>query len=93
MGRTIPSFRLALAGEESDWTEYRSELGKSRRRLLDEVFSITRLYVSAGSAALQPVVIHTVFMSNLFHDFLTLVSCVEQVEKITGARFNESFAK
>lgn len=92
MGRTIPSFRYALANEESQWSDYRSKLSKSRKAKLDDAFAISRLYLSACSAALQPVVIHTVLMANIFHDYQRLASCIEQVERITGDSF-ESAAK
>ena len=93
MGRTIPSFRIALANEESDWVEFRKNLDKSKKPRIDEVFAVSRLYVSACSAALQPTVIHSVLMSNVFHDYLKLAACVEQVEKITGDKFNEPIAR
>jgi hypothetical protein len=60
---------------------------------MDHVFAVARLYVSACSAALQPVVIHSVIMANIFHDYQALSACIEQVEKITGDRFNEPIAR
>ena len=89
MGRTIPSFRIALYNEQSSWSEFRANLDKSRRPRFDEIFSTSRLYVSACSAALQPIVLHAVIMSNIFHDYTQLAECIEQVEKITGDKFNE----
>lgn len=92
MGRTIPSFRYALMNEESQWSEYRSKLTKSRKVKIDIAFAVSRLYLSACSAALQPVVIHTVLMANIFHDHLRLTECIEQIERITGDKFNEPVA-
>jgi hypothetical protein len=93
LGRTIPSFRYALDNEASSWVEFRGNLDKSRRSKVDEAFAVARLYVSACSAALQPVVVHSVFMANIFHDYQKLADCIEQVEKITGDKFNEPIAK
>lgn len=93
MGRTIRSFRLAIAGEEADWSEFRGYLDKSRKPRLDETFAVARLYVSACSAALQPIALHPVLMANIFHNYLKLTGCIEQVERITGDRFNEPIAK
>ena len=92
MGRTIPSFRYAMASEESAWSVYRNSLAKSRKVKLDIVFAVPRMYLSACSAALQSVVIDSILMSNIFHDYLRLESCIEQVEAITGDRFNEPIA-
>ncbi len=50
MGRTIPSFRIALAMEEAEWKPFRNALDKSDKRKFDEMmFDIPRLYVSAWS--------------------------------------------
>jgi hypothetical protein len=93
MGRTIPSFRYALDNEVASWSEFRSKLDKSKRARVDEVFAVSRLYVSACSAALQPIVLHPVIMANIFHDYQKLTACIEQVEKITGDRFNEPICR
>lgn len=93
LGRTISSFRYALDNEAASWSEYRSNLDKSKRPKLDEVFAVARLYVSACSAALQPIVLHSVLIANIFHDYQKLADCITKVEKITGDRFNEPICK
>jgi hypothetical protein len=55
MGRTIPSFRIALAMEKEDWKPFRNALDKSDKKKFDEMFEIPRLYTSACSYAVQPV--------------------------------------
>jgi hypothetical protein len=47
MGRTIPSFRIALAMEKEEWKSFRNALDKSDRKKFDEMFDIPRLYISA----------------------------------------------
>lgn len=81
-----------MASEESAWSGYRNNLSKSRKTKIDIVFAVSRMYLSACSAALQPVVIDSILMSNIFHDYLWLASCIEQVEAITGDKFNEPIA-
>lgn len=80
MGRTIPSFRYALDNEATSWSEFRNNLDKSKRKRIDEAFAVARLYVSACSAALQPIVLHPVIMANIFHDYQNLTDCITQVE-------------
>jgi hypothetical protein len=46
MGRTIPSFRIALAMEEKEWKPFHNALDKSDRKKFDEIWDIPRLYVS-----------------------------------------------
>ena len=55
MGRTVPSFRIALEEEIASWREFRSSLGPDQRRLLDALFNESRNYCSASSNAVRPV--------------------------------------
>ena len=66
MGRTIPSFRLALEMEEREWKPFRNALDKSDRKKFDEMFDIPRLYTSACSYAVRPVRLYPVLMSFYF---------------------------
>jgi hypothetical protein len=53
MGRTIPSFRIALALEEVEWKKpFCNALNKSDRKKFDEMlYDMPRLYISACSYA------------------------------------------
>lgn len=77
LGRTVPSFRIALAQEEAEWREYRSYLGKKERKAFDEMFAIVRLYISACSNAVKPIRIHVIVATILFHHFLDLIDIAE----------------
>jgi hypothetical protein len=55
MGRTIPSFRTALAMEKEEWKPFRNALDKSDRKKFDDRFDIPRLYTSACSYLTLPV--------------------------------------
>jgi hypothetical protein len=87
MGRTIPSFRIALAMEKEDWKPFRNALSKSDRKKFDEMFDIPRFYISACSYSVQYVRLHPILMSILFHHHKELTECIEQVEEIE-ARVN-----
>lgn len=67
MGRTIPSFRLAIGEEE--WKVFRNSLDRFDRKLFDEMFSISYLYNSAGSCAANPIRIRPILMSIIFHHY------------------------
>jgi hypothetical protein len=47
MGRTIPSFRIALAMEKEEWKPFRNPLGKSDRKKFDEMWELHKFYISA----------------------------------------------
>ena len=82
MGRTIPSFRIALEMEERDWKLFRNALDKSDRKKFDEMFDIPRFYISACSYSVQPIRLYPILMSILLYDYEQLVESVSQVEKM-----------
>jgi hypothetical protein len=82
MGRTIPSFRMALAMEKEDWKPFRNALDKSDRKKFDDMWDIPRLYTSACSYAVQPVRLYPIFISILLHHYKLLTELVAQVEQI-----------
>jgi hypothetical protein len=82
MGRTIPSFRIALAMEKEDWKPFRNALSKSDRKKFDEMFDIPRFYISACSYSIQYVRLHPILLSIFFHHYKELTEYIEQVEEI-----------
>jgi hypothetical protein len=82
MGRTIPSFRIALGMEEADWKPFRNALDKKDRKKFDDMFDIPRSYISACTYSVQYVRFHPILMSILFHHYKQLTECIAQVEHI-----------
>jgi hypothetical protein len=82
MGRTIPSFRIALAMEKEEWKPFRNALDKTDRKKFDEMFDIPRLYTSACSYAVQPVRLYPILMSILLHHFKELTECIKEIERL-----------
>lgn len=66
MGRTIPSFRMALEQEISTWTRYRRSLGPASRQALDRMLNRARTYCSASSNAVRPVKFEGMSMAMAF---------------------------
>ena len=89
MGRTIPSFRLALEMEKEEWKPFRNALDKSDRKKFDEMFDIPRLYTSACSYAVQPVRLYPILMSILLYEYKQLTECISELERIED-RVNNS---
>jgi hypothetical protein len=56
MGRTIPSFRMALEAEIQSWSAFRRSLGKDNREKLDDLFDQARSNCMAAGNAVRPVV-------------------------------------
>ena len=72
MGRTIPSYRIAIEMERNKWKIFRQKLDKKDRKIFDEMFSYSRLYNSAGSNACRPILIHPILMSIIFEHYKQL---------------------
>src|SRR5215213_6526079 len=85
MGRTIPSFRIALEMEKADWKSFRNALDKSERKEFDDMFDIPKSYISACSNSVQLVPLHPIIISILFHHYKELNECIKQVEQTEGA--------
>src|SRR5215203_3841023 len=82
MGRTIPSFRIALAMEKEDWKPFRNALDKSDRKKFDEMFELPKFYISACSNSVQYVRLHPILMSILLYHYKELTKCISEVERI-----------
>jgi hypothetical protein len=79
LGRTVPSFRLALAEEKSERKDYREQLGCSKRKDFNEMFEIPWLYVSACSDTVSLVRIHPIFISIFFYHYKELMEIAKQI--------------
>jgi hypothetical protein len=93
MGRTIPSFRMALELEKEDWKPFRNALDKSDRKKFDDMFDIPRLYTSACSYAVQPVRLYPILMSIFLYHFKELTECSKEVERIEAKVKNNPMNK
>ena len=89
MGRTIRSFKIALAMEKEEWKPFRNALDKKEKKDFDDMFDTPKLYISACSNSCQPVPLHPIVMSILYHHYKELKECIKQVEQIE-ARVNRS---
>jgi len=85
MGRTIPSFRIALDMEKAEWKPFRNALDKSERKEFDEMFDIPKFYISACSNSVQLVPFHPIIMSILFHHYKELIQLTSEVEQMNEA--------
>ena len=70
MGRTIPSFRIAVVLEQKKWKEFRKYLrNKNEKKIFDNMFSIATLYNSATTNAVIPIRIHLMMISIILHHY------------------------
>ena len=72
MGRTIPSYRIATEIEKAKWKPFREMLERNDRKLFDEMLSYPKLYNTAGSNAVRPVLLEPILMSIVFEHYKQL---------------------
>ena len=82
MGRTVPSFRIALEQEISSWKHYRKAVSKKPRQSLQQVFNSSRNYVSASSSAVRPLKFEGLFMGAVFSHEKQLTEIASEIERL-----------
>jgi hypothetical protein len=93
VGRTLPSFKIALDMEKAEWEPFRNALDRSERKDFDDMFDIPRLYLSACSNSVPLVPLHPIIMSILFHHYKELIQLLSEVEQIEITRVKSSKKK
>ena len=82
MGRTIPSFRIALEQEIASWKDYRKSLRKGSRGILEDLFNAARNYCSASSNAVRPVRFQGMLMAIATQHETRLEDAAREIEKM-----------
>ncbi len=67
MGKTVPSYRMALDKELQRWSGFARALRKEDRTAFEQMMDACRNYASAGSNATRPVMFESMVMSILLH--------------------------
>ncbi|MGA3112615.1 MAG: hypothetical protein ABSE15_11425 [Candidatus Bathyarchaeia archaeon] len=66
MGKTIPSYRMALEDEIGRWKSFRNSLpDEEEKQAFDELMDMCRNHASAGSCACKPIIFEPMAMSIL----------------------------
>jgi hypothetical protein len=83
MGRTVPSFRMALEGEIASWKEYRRSLMSiGSKEGLDSMFDQARSNCMAAGNAVRPVVFEGMFMAIVFSHEKRLANLAKGIEEL-----------
>jgi hypothetical protein len=66
MGKTVPSYRMAIEFEMDKWKGFRKALeSEEERQAFDELMDMCRSYASAGGCACNPILFEPMAMSML----------------------------
>ena len=82
MGRTVPSFRMALEQEIALWHEFRKALRPKDRGTFDKLMDKVRNHGDAGMLANRPVIVDVVFMATLLEQQKEIDRLQKQVEAL-----------
>ena len=82
MGRTVPSYRMALETEINRWEGFRKALRGKDLEAFDEMMNACRLHASAGSSATRPILTEAMFMSILLNQQKELMEIRESLERL-----------
>jgi len=63
MGKTVPSYRLALEEEIGRWKGFTEALRSDEREVFEQLMDACRSYASAGSNSTRPVMFEPMAMS------------------------------
>ena len=67
MGKSVPSYRMALETEIARWRGFGKALRVEEREAFEEVMDACRSYASAGSNATNAIIFEPMAMSILLH--------------------------
>ena len=82
MGKTVPSYRMALENEIKRWDGFSRALRNDDREAFEQMMNACRNYASAASNATRPVLLEAMFMSILLSQQKALMEIKREVESI-----------
>jgi hypothetical protein len=80
MGRTVPTFRMALENEIRRWMKgYGKALRKNDRDIFDTVMNLSRLHGDAGTMSGHPIIFEVMMMNIILEQEKQLLEVQKQV--------------
>ena len=84
MGKTVPSYRIAVEMEIDRWKSFKKALpSEEEREAFDELMDMCRNYASAGSSAANPIIFEPIVMSILLFQQRKICSLEKQLKTVT----------
>jgi hypothetical protein len=93
MGRTIPTFRQLLEIEKLEWSTFKKQLpSKNYKQAFEMVFENACLYTSYLGNASNPIVLESVIMGSIFHNYKQLLQTSKEYDKGNENSLKEELA-
>jgi hypothetical protein len=89
LGKTVPSYRVALEHEIQRWKIFAAALKQDDREVFIQLMDICRLYSSAASCAVRPVIFDAMSMSMTLHQQKTINLLQKMLQELCFKNENE----
>jgi hypothetical protein len=89
LGKTVPSYRVALEHEIQRWKIFAAALKQDDREVFIQLMNICRLYSSAASCAVRPVIFDAMSMSMTLHQQKTINLLQKMLQELCFKNENE----
>ncbi len=86
MGKTVPSFRMALEMEIGRWKPFRENLPPLEQEAFDELMDMCRDHASAGGNACNPIIFEPMAMSILLDQQKKLRKLEATLKEVSGKK-------
>ena len=82
MGKTVPSYRVALEYEKQRWNGFTKALQHQDKEIFEQLMNICKNYASAASNATRPVLFEAMAMTILLDQQKTINQLKKQLQEI-----------
>ena len=82
MGKTVPSYRMALESEIAKWQGFARALRAEEREAFEAIMDSCRSYASAGSNATNPVLFEPMAMSIMLHLQMRVTKLEKELDEL-----------
>jgi hypothetical protein len=86
MGRTVPSYRIALEEEIERWKGFAAALRKDDKETFDQLMDMCRSYAMASGNACNPIIFEPMIISILLAQQKKLHTLENQLRKINDQK-------
>ena len=87
MGKTVPSYRIALELEIATWKAFGKALNSEGQEAFSELMDICRGFATASGNACNPVIFENMAISVLLAQQKKLQKLEQQAEELCGEKF------
>ncbi|MGO8807149.1 MAG: hypothetical protein ACLQO7_11220 [Candidatus Bathyarchaeia archaeon] len=85
MGKTVPSYRIALEDEIHKWNGFRNALANEEEKTaFDDLMDMCRNLASAGSCACNPIIFEPMAMTILLAQQKKILKLESQLNRLQG---------